>query len=155
MQPALEGARLVVRQRAEDADEGLLGQVLGIVLISRQTIGEPVDTIGVLTYQFVPRRHQTRAARGVEARGAGRNPVGGLVSRTLILAMQTLLVHVPSFTLVVRPGYRINRSGARSIPARPVSPDSRIPESPFALIRDGSTLSYRRVVAVHEMAVCP
>ena len=72
--------------------------------ISRQTIGEPVDTIGVLTYQFVPRRHQTRAARGVEARGAGRNPVGGPSWDADTGDADIAGARSPSFTLVVRPG---------------------------------------------------
>ena len=54
VQPALEGAGGVGRQRAEDADEDLLGEVLGVVAVAGQAVGEPVDAVGVLLDDLVP-----------------------------------------------------------------------------------------------------
>ena len=72
VQPALEGARLVVLQRAEDADEGLLREILGVVLVAGQAVGEAVDPVGVLAHQLVPGRHGGPVAGGIERRGAGQ-----------------------------------------------------------------------------------
>ncbi len=72
----------VVRQRPEHADEGLLGEILRVVLISREAIGQAVDAVGVLAHQFVPGRHQQFVAGGVETGGArrdGRHFVDGIV----------------------------------------------------------------------------
>ena len=54
VQPALEGARRVVGQRAEDPDEDLLGQVLGVVLVAGQPVGQPVDPGGVVAHDLLP-----------------------------------------------------------------------------------------------------
>jgi hypothetical protein len=54
VQPALEGAGLVALQRSEHPDEGLLGEVLGVMLIARQPICQPVNPVGMLTHQLVP-----------------------------------------------------------------------------------------------------
>ena len=70
VQPALEGAGLIVLHRPEHPDEGLLGQVLGVVLVAGQPVGQPVHPVGVLTHQFVPRRHGGHVAGRVEHRGA-------------------------------------------------------------------------------------
>ena len=70
VQPTLEGSGLVVLQRLEHPDECLLGEVLGVVLISRQPVGKPVDPVGVLTYQFVPGRHGRSVAGRIEHSGA-------------------------------------------------------------------------------------
>ena len=63
VQPALERARRVLGQGLEDPDERLLGQILGVGAVARQTVGEPIDPIGVLAHDLVPR---------------GRHPHGGL-----------------------------------------------------------------------------
>ncbi len=72
MQPALERAGLIVLQRPEHPDERLLGEVLGVVLVTREPVGQPVDPVGVLTHQLVPRRHGGLVAGRVEDRGAGQ-----------------------------------------------------------------------------------
>src|SRR6185312_9736101 len=41
VQPALERTRGVAGQRAEDPDEDLLGQVLGVVRVAGQPVGKP------------------------------------------------------------------------------------------------------------------
>jgi hypothetical protein len=56
VQPALEGARGVGGQGPEDPDEDLLGEVLRIVRVARQPVGQPVDASGVLGDDLVPRR---------------------------------------------------------------------------------------------------
>ena len=56
VQPALEGARPVLGQRAEDPDERLLGQVLGVLGVARQAVGQPVHPRGVLSHDLLPRR---------------------------------------------------------------------------------------------------
>ena len=63
VQPALEGARRVRRQRAEDADEDLLGEVLGVVPVAGQAVGEPVDAVGVLLDDLVPAWARPRERR--------------------------------------------------------------------------------------------
>ena len=78
VQPALEGARGVGRQRAEDPDEDLLGEVLGVVAVAGQPVGEPVDPVGVLVDDLVPGRH---GARVVARRSSVAHPsIGGSVS---------------------------------------------------------------------------
>ena len=54
VQPALEGAGGVRRQRAEDAHEHLLGEVLGVVAVPGQAVGQPVDPVGVPRDDLVP-----------------------------------------------------------------------------------------------------
>ena len=80
VQPAFERPRLVVLHRPEDADEGVLGQVLGVLLIAGQAVGQPVDPVGVLAHQLIPRRHRCFVSGCVEDGGAvwllsGLNPV--------------------------------------------------------------------------------
>ncbi len=84
VQPALEGAGGVAGQRAEDADEDLLGEVLGVVLVAGQPVGEPVDARRVGAHHLVPRRrgpgllgelHQgLRTSRGGLVRGQRQQP---------------------------------------------------------------------------------
>ena len=64
VEPALEGPRGVRRQRAEDPDEDLLGQVLGVVLVAGQPVREPVDAGGVGADDLVPRRQRVRNGLG-------------------------------------------------------------------------------------------
>lgn len=54
VQPALEGAGGVGRQRPEDADEDLLGEVLGVVLVARQPVGEAVHAGAVRADDLFP-----------------------------------------------------------------------------------------------------
>ena len=54
VQPALEGAGLVGVQRAEHPDEDVLGEVLGVVHVARQAVGQPVDPGGVLLHDLLP-----------------------------------------------------------------------------------------------------
>jgi hypothetical protein len=54
VQPPREVARLVRVERAEDADEHVLCEVLGIVTIAGQTVRQPVDPRGVLRDDVVP-----------------------------------------------------------------------------------------------------
>ena len=61
VQPALERARRVGRQGPEDADEDVLGEVLGVVRVAGEAVGQPVDARGVRADDLVP---------------AGRRPVG-------------------------------------------------------------------------------
>jgi hypothetical protein len=86
VQPALERAGLIVLHRAEDPDERLLRQILGVVLVARQPVGQSVHPVGVLTHQLVPGRHRGLVTGGIEYRGAAQlverlypNPVGVLL----------------------------------------------------------------------------
>ncbi len=54
VQPALERAGLIVLHGPEDADERLLGQVFGVVLVAGQSVGQAVHPVGVLTNQLIP-----------------------------------------------------------------------------------------------------
>ncbi len=72
MQPALERAGLIVLHRAENADERLLRQILGVVLTARQPVGQPVHPVGMLTHQLIPGRHRGLVAGGIEYRGAAQ-----------------------------------------------------------------------------------
>ena len=56
VEPALEGAGRVGRERAEDADEDLLGEVLGVVPVAGQPVGEAVDPVGVPLDDLLPGR---------------------------------------------------------------------------------------------------
>jgi hypothetical protein len=55
--PALEGPGLVRREAAEDADEDLLGEVLGVVPVAGEPEREPVDPVGVLVDDHLPGGH--------------------------------------------------------------------------------------------------
>ena len=73
VEPALEGAGRVGREAAEDADEDLLGEVLGVVPVAGQAEGEPVDAVGVPVDDLLPGGHAVGAvAAGV--RRASRRP---------------------------------------------------------------------------------
>src|SRR5690606_37461795 len=48
----------------EDPDEHLLGQVLGVVPITCQAVGEPVHAVGVGADDLLPRWRDPRAIRG-------------------------------------------------------------------------------------------
>ena len=61
VQPALEGAGRVAGQRAEDPDEHVLGQVLGVVRVAGQPVRQAVDPRRVGADDLVP---------------GGRGPVG-------------------------------------------------------------------------------
>ena len=77
VQPAFEGAGLVVLHGAEHPDEGLLREIFCVVLVTRQAVGQPVDAVGVLADELVPARHGGLVAGGVEHGRAGQL-VGGL-----------------------------------------------------------------------------
>ncbi len=55
VQPALECAGRVLGERLEDPDERLLGQILGVSTVARQPIRKPVDAVGMLPNDLVPR----------------------------------------------------------------------------------------------------
>lgn len=76
MQPPFERSRLIVLHGPEDPDEGLLGEVLGVVLIAGKPVGQPVHPVGVLAYQLVPRRHGRLVPGRVENRGPLRDVRG-------------------------------------------------------------------------------
>ena len=62
VQPALEGPRRVAGQRPEDAHEDLLREVLGIVAVPGEPVGEAVNPGGMVPDHVIP---------------AGRRPVHG------------------------------------------------------------------------------
>jgi len=68
VQPPLEGARGVAGERAEHPDEDLLGQVLGVVLVAGEPVGQPVDPRRVLAHQVVPARGRPFRCRAVHRR---------------------------------------------------------------------------------------
>ena len=70
VQPAFKRTGLILIQGAEDAHEGFLGEVLCIVLITRETIRQAVDAIGMLGHQVTPGGHVGFA--GIERRGTGQ-----------------------------------------------------------------------------------
>ena len=74
VQPALEGARVGV-ERAEDPDEDLLREVLGVGSVAGQAVGEPEDAVGVLLDDLVPGGHGAGCRRGVG--GVVRLPPAG------------------------------------------------------------------------------
>ena len=81
VQPALERAGLVGGQRAEHPDERLLREVLGVVLVAGEPVGQAVDPVGVLPDDIVPaRRRPVGAVAGQHRlRGGGRpSRVAGL-----------------------------------------------------------------------------
>ncbi|SHV89759.1 Uncharacterised protein [Mycobacteroides abscessus subsp. abscessus] len=71
VQPPLEGAGLVVLQRAEHPDEGFLCQVLGILLAAGKPVRQAVHAVGMLTNQFIPGRHGGLVSSGIEYCGPG------------------------------------------------------------------------------------
>ena len=79
VQPALEGAGRVRRQRAEHADEDLLREVLGVVGVAGQPVGEAVDPGGVLRDDLVPGRRLPRLGRVRACLGALTRRLGHLV----------------------------------------------------------------------------
>ncbi len=70
VQPALEGARRVAGQRPEHPDERLLGQVLGVLRVAREPVGQPVDPRRVLAHDLLPARRDParRLGRRLTAR---------------------------------------------------------------------------------------
>src|SRR4029079_1253262 len=76
VQPALEGAGCVAVERAEHPDEDLLREVLGVVQVAGQPVGEAIDARGVVGDDLFP---------------AGRDP--GLARSTGQLLVR-LVVHV-------------------------------------------------------------
>ncbi len=72
VQPALERARAVGVQRPEHAYEDLLGDVLGVVRVARQPVGEAVDPAGVVADDLLPRRLDPDVAVGVRQDGLDR-----------------------------------------------------------------------------------
>jgi hypothetical protein len=56
VQPALERPGRIRRQRAEHPDEHVLGEVLGVVGVAGQAIGQPENPRRVLADHFFPRR---------------------------------------------------------------------------------------------------
>ena len=57
VQPALERAGRVGVERAEDPDEDLLREVLGVGAVAGEAVGQAEDAIGVVLDDLVPRRH--------------------------------------------------------------------------------------------------
>ena len=78
VQPALEGARRVGRQGAEDADEDLLREVLGVVLVAGQAVGEAVDPAAVRADDLLPGGRSPRLPVRVGGEGRGLGGVGGV-----------------------------------------------------------------------------
>ena len=70
VQPALKGPGLVFVQGAEDTHEGLLRKILGVMLVTREAVGQTVDTISMFSNKFSPRGHVTLAS--VERCGSGQ-----------------------------------------------------------------------------------
>ncbi len=102
MQPTLESAGLVVLQRPEDADEGLLREILGVLGVAGKTVGEAVDAVAVLTNEFVPRRHGRAVPGGVERRGAAQVRLEGSVERRgVVLGNSVGSGHVDRWILLV------------------------------------------------------
>ena len=56
VQPALEGSRPVGAQGVEHADEDVVREVLGVVNIAREAVGQAVDARAVLGDDLLPRR---------------------------------------------------------------------------------------------------
>ena len=68
VQPALEGAGREVGQRAEDPDERLLGEVLGVLRVARQAVGQPVHPRGVVADDLLPGRRDPALGLGADDR---------------------------------------------------------------------------------------
>src|SRR5699024_5973792 len=69
VQPALEGAGLVVTEGAEHTHERLLGEVLRVVRVTGETEGQTVDAVGVFRDELAPAGHVPLT--GIEGSGAG------------------------------------------------------------------------------------
>ncbi len=78
VQPALERAGRVRGQRAEDADEDLLREVLGVVLVARQTVGKAVDPRAVRADDLLPRGRGPRLRSRICGKGRGGCGVCGV-----------------------------------------------------------------------------
>ena len=63
--PALEGARLVGVEAAEDPDEDLLREVLGVVAVAGQAQRETVDPVGVPVDDLLPGGNALEGSREV------------------------------------------------------------------------------------------
>ena len=63
MKPTLERPRLKSVQRAEYPDKDVLSEILGVVRIASQPIGQPVDPSAVVAYQLFPGRRCPRLLR--------------------------------------------------------------------------------------------
>src|SRR5271156_4962337 len=68
VQPALEGTRSVTGEGTEDPDEDLLGQVLRVMLVAGEPVGEAVHPGRMRAHDLIP---------------AGRRPLGLCVLTTL------------------------------------------------------------------------
>ena len=88
MQPALEGPGRVAVERAEDAHEDLLGEVLGVVAVTGQAVGQPEDAVGVLLDDLVPRGDVTLRSLGhrglLGLSGLGTEQCADLPDRTCL-----------------------------------------------------------------------
>ena len=106
VQPALEGAGRVGRQGAEDPDEDVLGEVLGVVGVAGEAVGEPVDARGVGADDLVPawaassRRAASRA--GSAAAGSGGR-VSTSVNAAHLLGPDVLLYSDPTGRATLHP----------------------------------------------------
>jgi hypothetical protein len=78
VQPALEGAGRVRRQGTEDPDEDLLREVLGVVLVPRQSVREPVHTAAVGADDLLPGGRSPRLPVRVGGEGRGLGMVSGV-----------------------------------------------------------------------------
>src|SRR5579859_4147418 len=110
VQPAFEGPRGVAGQRAENADEDLLGQILRVVLVAGQPVSQPVYPRRMGTDDLFPARWRppggSRIGQHVLVHGLGHPlPVGYL---PLITIVPGLLFHryCPSNAHTRRPGSR-------------------------------------------------
>ena len=103
VQPALERPRRVAGQRPEDAHKNLLGEVLSVVAVAGEPVGEAVDPGRVLPDDVIP---------------AGRRPVGGGSRRWLALVHarppHTAPKHCNAICAPGLPGHNVN---GRDIPA--------------------------------------
>src|SRR5262249_43602564 len=63
VQPALERARRVAVQRGEHPDEHVLGEVLCVVAVAGQAVGQPVDASRVQPDDLVPTRTRALLSR--------------------------------------------------------------------------------------------
>src|SRR5690554_4335531 len=64
VQPALEGARLVLRQRVEDTDKNVLHEVFSIVAVAGEVIGKPENPARVLLNNALPGQFWGRCLSG-------------------------------------------------------------------------------------------
>ncbi len=121
VQPALERAGGVGGQRSEDPDEDLLGEILGVVLVARQTVGEPVDAGAVRLDDLLPggRSPGLRVGalgEGREGGGLGEGREGGGLGGTGGRRLGGGLVQVGVRRLVHHGLRRTGRRGAAGVP---------------------------------------